>query len=235
MTFAIFPFVILSTFGDRETLDGYTRQMIITYYVLIPLISSVTVSYVWDNAGHDVREGTIAQYVTKPLSYVNFLFWSESGIKILRLILILPLVLAILPFVHTYIHIPDLSAVSLVSFVVIIMFGTAIGFLTASILGAFSCWTTRADWVLQAWWIISTFAAGYVAPITLYPLWLQKSISYLPFSLMVDVPIRTLLGTITTPEIISAGTKGLVWIAVLFGINKILWHQGLKRVDVVGI
>ncbi len=235
LTYAVYPFIFIAIYGNREELGGYTRAMLVTYFILMPLIDSLTLSYVWDDMGKHVREGTIGQYLAKPMSYLAFMFFSEAGSRVVRFLLSLLIVAIVIPFARHFIVLPHLSLPRFFLFLASLAFGVGLGFLTASALGLISFWTTRSDWALHSWWALSAFAAGYVAPTTLYPPTFQIVISYLPYSLLIETPIRILLDTITTPEVIHRFLVGAIWLGLLGGLNAYIWRRGVRRVDIVGI
>lgn len=235
LTYAIFPFLFLSMYGSDPELGGYTKPMLVTYFIFIPLIDALTLSYAWDDIGKHVREGAIGQHLAKPISYLAFLFFGESGSKVIRLLLSLLVVACVIPFAWDFLLFPAVSFARLLLFLGSLFLGIGIGFLTASAIGLLSFWTTRSDWALHGWWALQTFAAGYVAPTTLYPESLQTIISYLPYSLLIETPIRILLDTIAMSDILHRYAVGAIWTIILLALNALVWRRGVRRVDVVGI
>jgi len=76
--------------------------------------------------------------------------------------------------------------------------------------------------------------SGLSAPLFMYPLWLQKAGSYLPFQHVLYTPIRIYQGTLTGTDALWAfGRQGL-WAVSLLLIGRLLFRRIVKSLEVQG-
>ncbi len=231
---AVIPFVWIVVYGERDSVAGYSTQLLVSYFFYIPIIETLVVSFVYDPIQSDIKEGNIAGHVMRPASYLVSLFFGSLGYRCIRLIITLIIILAIYPFFHEFILLPQLS-VELWWFLPIIVVGSIIGFLIAALVGILAFWTTQAEWGKHAWWMVSSFAAGYIAPIAFYPEIVQRVLSLTPFPLLMQIPSALILGQLESNLAWRALILGIVWMVILGLTVWILWHRGLRRLDGVGL
>lgn len=81
--------------------------------------------------------------------------------------------------------------------------------------------------------IICIFA-GTIAPINLFPEWFQVVANILPFQEVVYTPIYLYLGQIPIGEIGGIIIKQIIWIAILYILTKVFFHQAVKKVTING-
>ena len=75
---------------------------------------------------------------------------------------------------------------------------------------------------------------GMYVPIPLMPLGLQRVLNYLPFRFVSDLPVRVYIGNIAPLQGLIAIAIGVVWLAVLILLGKLLIKSALKNVVVQG-
>lgn len=230
----VYPFVLFAAYGGAGEINGFTRPMLVTYYFFLPIISGVTISYVWDEIKNDIRDGKLSNWLVKPVDILSAYFWNELGHKCIRALLTMIPMAVIFPFVYRSVRFP-MPDWHMIFFPAVVCLSIVVTFLLAALMGIAAAWTTQVDWILHAWFITYTFAAGIVAPYALYPEWLQTILHYSPFPLLTQIPLGLLLQTVSVGEVIEAVVIGLGWLAVLWGINRLVWRRALWRVEGVGM
>lgn len=234
MWICILPFIWLNIFGAQESIAGFTKVMLLTYFFFVPLIEGLTYHHVDYNIQQEIRDGQIVNFIIKPVKYLIYHFFVEMGYKTIGLFPPIITMLVIYPFVKNFISLPDFSLYILWVIPVIVL-GSLVGFLISGIIGLVAFWTTRAEWAMHLWWMLSTFVGGFVAPLEFFPVGAQKLISYTPFPLLINTPISILLGSITTEQIIHQIILGTVWVAALFLITSFMYKRGIRRIEGIGI
>ena len=81
--------------------------------------------------------------------------------------------------------------------------------------------------------ILNIFS-GMIAPITLFPGFLQKIAHILPFKDCVYTPINIYFGELSNLEIVQVIEKQCLWILILYTIAKIVFHKAIKNITVNG-
>ena len=73
-----------------------------------------------------------------------------------------------------------------------------------------------------------------IAPIALFPSFLQKIAKVLPFKDCIYTPINIYFGNLSKMEIVSILLKQVIWIVILYGIAKIVFKKAVKNITVNG-
>lgn len=79
-----------------------------------------------------------------------------------------------------------------------------------------------------------TFFSGNLLPLTLFPDSWQRFITCLPFSQILDTPIRLYTGEYALTALPQLLLMQMLWIAVFVIVGRLLWHGTLRRIIVQG-
>lgn len=230
----VLPFIWLHIYGTEPTLAGYDRREIVSYFFYIPLVNSLIVYFTYFTMQREIKDGYITNYLTKPIQYLVYVSCGETGYRLWQTITVLPLMAIAYIFLKDYIVLPQVAGNILV-LLTIIPLSVMLNILCATIIGMIGFWTIQAEWITHFWWMITTFANGYIAPIAFYPHWASTFLSYTPFPLLVQVPIEAIMGRLTPIDVGWWSIVGLSWIIILIPLNAIVWRRGVRRLDAVGI
>lgn len=230
----VLPFVWLSIYGDKDTMDGYSQAMMISYFFFIPVIDSLTISHVESQIQNDIKDGFIVNFTVRPLSYILYQFFVEIGYKCVGIFPPILAMLAIYPFIKKFLTVADFSW-QLLFLIPILFLGNLIGFFVASFIGMIAFWTTRAEWAMHLWWMISGFVGGFIAPLEFFPEKIQNIISYTPFPLLIHTPISIILGNLSTGQILRQIFLGSVWVVVLGILTFWSYKRGIRKSEGIGI
>ena len=79
-----------------------------------------------------------------------------------------------------------------------------------------------------------TFFSGMIVPLPLFPDGFKKVLEVMPFSSVLDVPLRLYIGDISPDRALYFLALQLVWILVLVGFGYLLLKKALKKVEIMG-
>ncbi|MBU2530119.1 MAG: ABC-2 family transporter protein, partial [Elusimicrobia bacterium] len=82
-----------SVYGEKVSLMGYSKESIITYFILIGYLTASI--YTYPSIDSEIRDGTLSIYLTKPIKYMFMHYWKELSKAVFRLITALPILLLI--------------------------------------------------------------------------------------------------------------------------------------------
>lgn len=230
----VFPFIWLTVYGARETVAGFEKTALFSYYFLVPTIDIFINSWVYESIQHMIKDGTIINLIQKPINYIGYMFSRARGWQTSQTIITVLVSALIYLFLHSYIQLPDPSW-RLLWFIPVAIVGIAVAFLFGTIIGLISFFTIEGGWIKHFWWMLTTVASGYLIPIQFFPEKLQALLAYTPFPLILQTPIFTLLNRVETVEIIFQLKVGLIWCIGLLLIVQVMWRYGNKRFDSIGI
>jgi ABC-2 type transport system permease protein len=95
-------------------------------------------------------------------------------------------------------------------------------------------WTTRVSALNQMYFVAMLFLSGQVAPLSLFPAWLQTVASLLPFRWMISFPVELLLGRLTPVQAAQGIAAQLLWLVICLSLVRIVWRAGVRVYSAVG-
>jgi len=95
-------------------------------------------------------------------------------------------------------------------------------------------WTTRVSALNQAYFVALLFLSGQVAPLALFPGFVQAIGTALPFRWMIAFPVELLLGSLTPAQALIGFAAQAAWIAVGLVFMRIAWRAGVRQYSAVG-
>lgn len=105
-----------------------------------------------------------------------------------------------------------------------------ISFLT----GILSFFTNNSTGLIRAKGVVVDLLSGLLIPLSFYPPWAMKIISFLPFQSISYLPNMLYLGK--APGMAGLKIIGiqLLWAVILFVLNTLIWRTAVKQLTVQG-
>lgn len=212
------------------------------YFLITLLLRLLTGSWVLWQVSEDIRSGTLAQRLLRPVSPLVVYTAEQLAPVPLRAALVLPLSLSLLVTQARTQLTGDPWLIT--AFVAALPGAWAINFLTMVLLGMMAFYIDSAVGLFYAWMGLYTLFSGYLMPLSLFPPWLQRVSDVLPFRYMLDAPVKMLLGW---PQAGGARDAALgraqalkslgieyAYVALLTLAVVLLWRRGLRRFAAFG-
>jgi ABC-2 type transport system permease protein len=215
------------------TVSGATLSDMTTYAIL-----GGTVIGAWhyqdmvEELGEQIRSGNVAIYLLKPLHYPLYLFFTEIGRVLCRVLLVVGPVVVISAFAFGM-QAPA-SLFHGVMFVLFWALSFAILFTISATCGLMAFWmmtTFSLTWFLQA---VITILSGYFVPLWLFPGGSGAIVQMLPFAWIGYYPTSVYLGRFDVADTLAIFAFGLAWLAVIAGFGLFLWRRASLRISVQG-
>jgi ABC-2 type transport system permease protein len=214
--------VLALVFGQTTNLGGWTQSELLAVMGVHILMGGVIGAAVQPNMERlmtDVRQGTLDFILTKPedsqvlVSVREFRIWRLVDVVVGAIVL----------------------TVAIVQIQGTLGLGTALAFAFALVVGAtmiYCFWlilTTAAFWIVRMDEIHELWDGIYQSgrwPVTIYPGWLQISLTYLvPIAFAVTVPAEVLTGRLTLETLALATALAVALVLV----SRWWWRFGLKH------
>jgi len=214
--------------SPEPIIGGFTFTMMMTYTA----ISVVMRSFMNPNTEYwveeEVKTGSIAGALIKPLSYPMLCFSRDSGDVLSWLITKAPIIL------FAFIFLGIAGPVSLAFFLSLFL-GYMINYTLVFITAMWAFWTAGYIWGMRlSRIIISELASGAIIPLSFFPIWSQNLLNMLPFQAVFSAPLLIYTGTIAGDAVLSSILMQLAWAATLSAIAYVLWRISIKRVVIQG-
>ena len=226
--------------GIDSSINGFTYKQMIVYVVLTTIFGFVTFNddTVWF-INRDIRQGTIGNFLIKPISYRGKFIASNMGaFLMMSLVFGIPLYAAGL---GVLIGIGYLPVASIWDFIAHFLLFLLASILACLLNGAISyifgilCFYTTAAWGLNALkTTVIAFLSGTLLPIAFFPNIFREIVSYMPFAGMSQNPILILMMKYDYLECGKVILISFGWWVLLELIGKLLFNHAIKIVTVQG-
>ncbi len=224
--------------GMASVINGFTFNDMVLYMITSFLFSFImgagSTSY---NIFTDVREGTISNTLTKPVSYrLRHLFTYFGVLALDFMVVIIP----IMTVVYTIFIATGLLQVTAGAFVLnlvfFLVFSIIAGFINDAIsyfIGMMVFYTDHLFGLNMIRSTLEAFLGGKMIPLA-YMGTLGVIFSYTPFAFMNSVPVLTIMGKLDIWDILKYILIALVWLFVIELANHLLFKRAIKKLTVQG-
>mgnify|MGYP003964132213 CR=1 FL=1 len=218
-------------FADQTELVGYTKQDMLTYYVLIQYLLASIYAYV--PIAQEIRDGDLSKYLTRPMNYLGYHYAHSISRRILQLLLGLPAVIIIFLLFSGSFSIPT-SLLSYTLFFFALFQAMTLLFLLDVLLGLMEFWILFSGSITFISDMIVFFLAGSYIPLEFLPGWIQIISDVLPFKYMGAFVVNTFVGRLTISESLTGIVIQMLWIIMFAMMISVVWKRGLRRYEAVG-
>ncbi|MCW1970078.1 MAG: ABC-2 family transporter protein [Anaerolineae bacterium] len=230
-----FPFIMMGVWlniAKNRSLNGFDENAFVAYYLAVAWVRRINFIWILHDIEDRIRTGELSPYLLRPLDYSHHIFAKVIASRAYNAIVIGVVVGIIVLLVPGQQF--DLRPLNLLMFVVALGCGFVFEFLAQYIAGTLAFWTTQVQRIHDMWWFLKTLLGGFLVPMALLPPQVQAVAEWLPFQISIGLPAEILIGR-ASPERVGFGLLvSLVWIIVMFGLSRWLWHTGLRRYGAVG-
>lgn len=231
LTFSLWSAIFAA--HDGAVIRGYTLEEMVSYYLLIYIVSSLAETHFeWDMRA-EIASGDMAPFLTKPQPFL--LRTCMDGLAATWMYGLLSIVLygGIAWALGTRLDaliVPSQIVVALLS----ILFALVITGCFSAMLGAVTFWVPQSEPILAMKGTILPLLSGATIPLDVLPLVAQRILALTPFPWMAFFPVRLLTKDLPVREIVEGLGMQLLWSLVLLFAVRVVWQRGLRRFEAVG-
>lgn len=221
-------FLWTSIFSSNTAVFGYTREQMIAYLLLALLVSSFVLSCPSnDNVGGEVSNGTLNNFLVKPIGYLRYWFTRDLSSKLLNILFAVgEISLLFLLFRPSLSVAPSILSILLLTSAILIYF--LLGKLAISVV----FWAPEQTWGLMfIILVLVEILTGMIFPLDVLPHWAFSALQFTPFPYLIYFPLISIVGK---PVSIRILIQSLIWVAILFYLLKKVWAKGLKTYSAYG-
>ncbi len=233
VSYFIWKAVFLSS--GESNLNGFTMPQMVVYIFLMFLTNTLISSGGTYDVGEEIRDGSIAMRIIKPVSYNSTFLFQELGNKLMTTcLLIVPLVIGV-EIVRTVftgsvqfnilgflLYIFSCTLAYLINFFFNICFGF-IAFIIKYLWGA----NMMKNCIVG-------FLSGSVIPLSFLPPVLEQIFLILPFASLSYTPVMIYMGMYSGVTLLFYLGLQLFWTVFFWGLSKLLWGVAVKHLSVQG-
>ncbi len=224
--------------GMGAVINGFTFYEMILYMITSFFFSFVMgagdTSY---DIATDIREGTIANTLTKPVSYRLRHLFTYLGVVTLDYVIIIIPFLTVVYGIFIGFGLYQVTAVDfLINLALFFVFSILAGFVNNAVsyfIGLMVFYTDHLFGLNMARSAIQGFLGGQMVPLS-YMGVLGVVFSYTPFAFMNAVPVLTIMGKVDIMQALVYILIELAWILVIEIANKLIFSRAIKKLTVQG-
>jgi ABC-2 type transport system permease protein len=229
---SIIMMVVWLSISRKGPVGGFTSGDFIAYYMVGLIVRQFTSSWTSWEMSFEIREGTMSPQLLRPIHPIHRHITANWAEHAMRLVMLGPLVLLVLiftPDAHLY-----LTPVSIGAFVLSLLGAWFISFLSDYAIGILAFWTSQATAFTQAMYGLKVVFSGVLAPIQMFPAFIQGALNWLPFRYMLAFCNEILLGQTRDERLLFGLAVQWAWVLFFFILVRILWKLGVRSYGAVG-
>lgn len=230
----IFIFIQLYSYlyqGEREIINGYTLNQMIWYIVITEVIWSILKGrQLCKKISNDVKNGNIAYNISKPYSYIGYIFSDHFGSMLIPFItyFISSLVIGYL-LVGT---LPNITIINILLVIISIILALAISIFLVMFIGLFSFYVEDSG---PFYWVYSKviLVLGTLLPIEYFPGIMQTILKYSPVYVTCYGPAK-LFVDFSYQNAVSIISAQILYLFISYGICAFIYKKGVRKLNVNG-
>ncbi|HSS39185.1 MAG TPA: ABC-2 family transporter protein [Polyangia bacterium] len=210
----------------------FDQRAFTAYYLGVLAVRLLTSSWVVWQLSMEIRDGTLAAKLLRPIHPVVSLAADHISAVPMRALVISPVIAILVAIAGDRLlhHDPLLVVV----FAASLAGAWLLIFFTMVLMGALAFFVDSALGIFELWLGVHAILSGYLVPLEVLPGWLRRAADVLPFRFMLAFPVDNLVGLMSRRQALSA--LGAQWAYVLlFGVLALrVWRAGLRRFAAFG-
>jgi ABC-2 type transport system permease protein len=225
--------VVWTTISEQQggDIQGITTGQFAAYYIVWTLVRNMNIVFTPYGWEWRIREGELSAALLRPLHPIHDDIAGFAGWKVVRIILWLPIA-AVLWIAFDPTLDPTLLEVGVFSLA--IWGAYLIRTMFMSTLGMVTFWTTRVSALFELLIALELLLSGRLVPLPLMPDWAQELANFLPFKWSFYFPIQSLVGDLSTAELLGGLAAQAAWIVILTALTLFFWRFAIRRYSAVG-
>lgn len=221
--------------GNSEIMNGFTMPQMVVYIFLMFLTSTLINSGGTYDIGEEIRDGSIAMRIIKPISYNSTFLFQELGNKFMTVcILIVPLVAGVEIVRCFFTGSVQFDIFNFLIYILSCVFAYLINFFFNICFG-FIAFIIKYLWGANLMKnCIVGFLSGTAIPLSFLPETLEKVFLFLPFASLNYTPVMIYMGMYSGVSMIYYLALQLFWVLTFWVLSRLLWNVSIKHLTVQG-
>jgi len=221
--------------SGSNTLTEFTMSDMVLYIFLIFLTNVLIGSNGTYNVGMEIRDGSIAMRLIKPISYNSTFLFQELGNKIMLAgLIIVPIVLGVEIFRIFYMGENQFDILRLGMYFFSCIFAYLVNFFFNICFG-FITFVFKYLWGANMMKeCIVGFLSGSLIPLAFLPGTLEKVLLFLPFASLNYTPVMIYMRKYSGTEMLSYIGLQVFWCIALWMLSKFIWKISIRHLNIQG-
>jgi len=229
------PLIMLALFGAvaaEGPLGRYREPELVTYFLSAFIVRQLTSSWVSWQINAEVKEGTLATRLLRPVHPV--LAYAADGLARLplRAVVCAPALVVLLSTSGAR-WLPR-APWMWVLFAASIAGAWLISLFVSCAIGALAFYIESSTKVMDLWLAAFFVFSGYLIPVDLFPPGLRAALDYLPFRYQIGLSVELMTGAHGPAAALSLLGRQWLFVALAGAVMVGLWRRGIARYSAFG-
>jgi ABC-2 type transport system permease protein len=229
------PLIMLSLWmavARDAPVGRFGQPELIAYFLATFIVRQLTGSWASWEMNMDVRSGTLAMRLLRPV-HPLFAYAAENIAAIpLRAAVSIPVAVIALVLVGTA-PLPR-DATTWIMWSASMLGAWLITLLVNFAIGSLAFFVESSVKVMDIWLAVFFVFSGYLLPVELFPPAVRAVGDWLPFRYQIGLPVEIMTGAHTHAATLALLMRQWAWIVALFVATAVLWRRGLARFAAYG-
>ena len=212
--------------------EGYTAEQFVAYFLATLIIRQVTGNWVAWQMMEEIRLGTMAMRLLRPIHPFFAYVSSHLAAIPFRTIVALPLAVILL-FSSGATTLPH-DPLQFAALPLTIGMAWMITFAILFAIGALAFFMTQTMGISNLYFGLFSLLSGYLMPLDLMPKPLAALAHWLPFWCTLYIPVEIMTRAHTGAELAQLLATQAAWTAITLAIALWIWRMGVRRFESVG-
>jgi viologen exporter family transport system permease protein len=229
------PLIMLALWSAvaREAPVGrFGQKEFIAYFLATFIVRQLTTSWAAWQMNFDVRQGTLARRLLRPIHPMIAFAVENLAAQPLRLLVALPMAAVWLRAVGAD-QIPRDPALW-AAFVASILGGWLLTFFANVAIGSLAFYAESSIKLMDVYLTLYFVFSGYLIPVELFPPRLRVLADILPFRFQIGLPVELITSAHDRGAALALLGRQWIWVAAMLGAALLLWKKGLRRFAAYG-
>ncbi|EAU69306.1 conserved hypothetical protein [Stigmatella aurantiaca DW4/3-1] len=210
----------------------YGTQGFVGYFLATFVVRQLTGSWAAWQINFEVRQGTLAMRLLRPISPLWAYAAENLGAMPMRLLVAVPVALLSVAAVGRA-AVPQ-TAWGWPVLLLAIFGGWLITFLANVAIGTMVFFMESSQKLMDVWLVLFFVFSGYMYPVELFPPVLRAVADWLPFRYQIGLPVEVMTGAHGLAETLGLLARQWMWIFLLGVFSFTLWRRGVRRFAAYG-
>jgi ABC-2 type transport system permease protein len=220
--------------GQSSSIGGYTLAGMISYYLLITIVDTLTsvTEDDWQIAG-DIKDGNISAFLLKPIDYLVYRFCLFfSGKIIFTAVSLVPVGIFIFFFRAYWVVPPD--GLTLACSLVSIVLTALLQFFMSYTMALLAFWLLEVSTIIFILFAFEYLAGGHLFPLNILPPAIAHALNFTPFPYLLFFPVSIYLGQVKGAALWEGLAVQVGWLVLFYCLARLVWNRGIRTYTAVG-
>ncbi len=204
---------------------------IVTWFVLVAVVSMVTSSWTAAFLAEDIRTGGLSIWLVRPCPALAHLVANNVAEKAVKIVVLLPMVAGLGVVFRAQVTLPRDPAVWLAAMAALVCAGI-LTFALDVLIGCLAFWFEDVEGVQSLVLLVQRLLSGAVVPLMLLPGPVQEALRFQPFRFTLSFPLEILTGSGVAERADWLAMLG--WTGAAVAAVMLVWRLGVRRYEAAG-